>query len=155
MARRNLPGIELPTAVRSTGVPRSTWTSEPEALPATVRAAAADVLNQVAGTVGVITAMDRTVEVGEWLAEVADERLQVVGSLEAKGMEYDGVLLVEPVDLLTAVTSRRADAVRRPVARDPAAGHRGHRRVVAADHGPLTTAAHGLLTTAAGPPTVS
>jgi DNA helicase IV len=37
--------------------------------------------------------------VAGWLAEAtaqAGPRLQVVTSLEAKGMEYDGVLVVEP-----------------------------------------------------------
>jgi DNA helicase IV len=35
-------------------------------------------------------------EVAGWFADVDSERLQVVGSLEAKGMEYDAVVVVEP-----------------------------------------------------------
>jgi len=42
---------------------------------------------------------DRAAAAG-WVAELAPQRLQVVSSLEAKGMEYDGVVLVEPAALL-------------------------------------------------------
>src|SRR4051794_10265653 len=90
------PGIELPTAVRSSGVPPTLRHVPPGELTAATRKAAADLLAEVVGTVGVIAPMARRDEVAGWLAEIAEERLQVVGSLEAKGMEYDGVLVVEP-----------------------------------------------------------
>jgi hypothetical protein len=54
------------------------------------------VLAEVAGTVGVITSMADRDEVAGWFAGLDSDRLQVVGSLEAKGMEYDGVVVVEP-----------------------------------------------------------
>jgi hypothetical protein len=53
----------------------------------------------VDGTVGVIAASVRRDEVAAWLADLGDPRLQVVTGLEAKGMEYDGVVIVEPVEL--------------------------------------------------------
>jgi DNA helicase IV len=37
--------------------------------------------------------------VAAWLSTVDDARLQVVGALEAKGMEYDGVVVVEPAHI--------------------------------------------------------
>jgi DNA helicase IV len=103
------PRIELPTAVRAAGVEPVHRTVTPDQLPAAVRTATAGLLSAVAGTVGVITPLDRRDEVAGWLADVlrprrgtvaADsERVQVVGSLDAKGMEYDGVVLVEPAAL--------------------------------------------------------
>jgi superfamily I DNA/RNA helicase len=81
-------------------------------LPEQTRAAAGELLEQVEGTVGVITTMAGRAEVAGWLAEQLakePERLRVVGSLEAKGLEYDGVLLVEPATLVAeSSTGRRA-----------------------------------------------
>jgi len=50
--------------------------------------------------VGVVCAQADRDTVAGWLTGVTDPRLQVVTSLEAKGMEYDGVLVVEPVHIL-------------------------------------------------------
>ncbi|MGC9670409.1 HelD family protein [Planosporangium sp. 12N6] len=94
--RRAEPRLELPTAVRSSGVPPRHARVAAADLPAATREAVAKMLGEVAGTVGVITSMAARAEVAGWLPDVDSERLQVVGSLEAKGMEYDGVVLVEP-----------------------------------------------------------
>jgi DNA helicase IV len=94
--RRAEPAIELPTAVRSSGVEPTHRQVAPDRLAEATREAAAEILAEVAGTVGVIAPMARRDEVAAWLDDTADERLQVVGSLEAKGMEYDGVVVVEP-----------------------------------------------------------
>ena len=51
------------------------------------------------GTVGVITPVPRRDEVAGWLGGLGATRLQVVTSLEAKGMEYDGVVLVAPSEI--------------------------------------------------------
>ena len=92
-------GIELPVAVRRTGVPpRHVLTTD---LPDAVRGAAADLLREVDGTVGVVATQASRDAVAGWLAGLAPERLQTVTSLEAKGMEYDGVLVVEPAAILT------------------------------------------------------
>ncbi|MFS8479618.1 MAG: AAA family ATPase [Micromonosporaceae bacterium] len=101
VVRRVLPTIALPRAVRRTGVdPVHVLVPSSTDFPTAVRAAAEDLLAEVAGTVGVIAAVaDRAAAAG-WVAELAPQRLQVVSSLEAKGMEYDGVVLVEPAALL-------------------------------------------------------
>ncbi|WP_434741179.1 HelD family protein [Micromonospora sp. SH-82] len=97
--RRVDPDLPLPVAVRSTGVePVQRVLSAAELAPETVAAATA-MLAEVPGTVGVITPVDRHREVAGWLAEVAEPRLQVVTSLQAKGMEYDGVVLVAPGEI--------------------------------------------------------
>ncbi|HEX3783286.1 MAG TPA: ATP-binding domain-containing protein [Pseudonocardiaceae bacterium] len=102
---------DLPIAVRKTGfAPSVVTTTQPE-LPEAARTAARDLLGLVDGTVGVITAMDRRDSVASWLASIEADRLRVVGSLEAKGLEYDGVLVIGPEEILTesiADTGRRA-----------------------------------------------
>ncbi|WP_009947549.1 HelD family protein [Saccharopolyspora erythraea] len=102
-----VPADDLPNAVRTTGV--EPVVREVSQWPQEVRAAAEELLEASEGTVGVITAMRRRGEVGEWLAGVGQDRLRVVGSLEAKGMEYDAVLLVDPDELAAeSSTGRRA-----------------------------------------------
>jgi hypothetical protein len=93
--RRVSPDLRLPTAVRTTGVP-------PEHrrvadLPVAVPAVVTGLLEQVEGTVGVITPIGRREQVAGWLDP--DPRVQVVTALEAKGMEYDGVVVVEPAEI--------------------------------------------------------
>ncbi|MBT8228504.1 MAG: AAA family ATPase [Dactylosporangium sp.] len=94
--RRAEPQIELPTAVRRGGVPPRHQLVTAEMLPQAARDAVAELIAEVEGTVGVITAMDAAEEVRAWLAGPLPDRLQVVGSLQAKGMEYDGVIVVDP-----------------------------------------------------------
>ncbi|MFG3686553.1 HelD family protein [Micromonospora sp. NPDC047740] len=97
--RRLYPDLPLPTAVRSTSVEPVELTVPPaELAPATV-AAARTLLAEVEGTVGVITPVPRRDEVAGWLGELGGGRLQVVTSLQAKGMEYDGVVLVAPSEI--------------------------------------------------------
>jgi superfamily I DNA/RNA helicase len=93
------PDIELPTAVRATGVPPVEREVPAGGLPDAVRAAAEELLDQVEGTVGVITPVGRREEMAPWVDHLDLARLQVVSSLEAKGMEYDGVVLVEPGEI--------------------------------------------------------
>jgi ATP-dependent exoDNAse (exonuclease V) beta subunit len=52
----------------------------------------------VDGTIGVITPVPRRDQVARWVAGLP-ERVQVVTALEAKGMEYDAVVLVDPGDI--------------------------------------------------------
>jgi DNA helicase IV len=90
------PDLPLPTAVRSTGVEPVELAVPAAELSRTVREATARLLTEVEGTVGVITPVPLWDEAAGWLAELSGPRLQVVTSLQAKGMEYDGVVLVAP-----------------------------------------------------------
>ncbi|WP_422755131.1 HelD family protein [Micromonospora sp. WMMD708] len=97
--RRLYPDLELPSAVRSTGVdPVALHVPAAELARATADAVDA-LLAEVAGTVGVITPVPRRDEVAGWLGDRGGARLQVVTSLQAKGMEYDGVVLVCPGEI--------------------------------------------------------
>jgi DNA helicase IV len=95
------PDADLPTAVRSTGI---------EPVLAIATDLAVDVvthvrtlLSDVAGTVGVICPPSRrdAVEASLAAADVeGTERVAVVTSTESKGLEYDGVLVVTPDDIV-------------------------------------------------------
>ena len=92
------PDQPLPVPVRRTGVAPTHLLVEPDALAETVRVATDRLLREVEGMVGVITPVGRRDQVAGWLP--ADRpRVQVVDGLQAKGMEYDGVVLVEPAEL--------------------------------------------------------
>ncbi|MFF5855548.1 HelD family protein [Streptomyces sp. NPDC012751] len=92
-----MPGSEAPRAVRSTGVePR--FTVVRDSLEATVRDEAERLLALVDGTVGVVVAMNRREEARRWLAGLGD-RVVALGSLEAKGLEYDATVVVSPAEI--------------------------------------------------------
>ncbi|MFG3423089.1 HelD family protein [Micromonospora sp. NPDC048063] len=97
--RRLHPDLPLPRAVRSTGVDPVELVVPPAELETAVVTAATALLAEVEGTVGVITPVPRRDEVAGWLGGLGAPRLQVVTSLEAKGMEYDGVVLVAPGEI--------------------------------------------------------
>lgn len=93
-----MPGSESPSAVRSTGVEPRFATAARETLARTVRAEAARLLDLVDGTVGVVVAMNRRDEAARWLAGLGD-RVVALGSLEAKGLEYDATVVVSPAEI--------------------------------------------------------
>lgn len=93
-----MPGMESPEAVRSTGVrPRFEPVRDGD-LAGTVREEARRLLAEVDGTVGVVVAMDRRAEARGWLEELG-ERVVALGSLEAKGLEYDATVVVSPAEI--------------------------------------------------------
>jgi DNA helicase IV len=91
------PGMTSPRAVRSTGVvPR--FVSAQDDLEASVREEARRLLEEVDGTIGVVVAMNRRAQARRWLAELG-ERVVALGSLEAKGLEYDATVVVSPAEI--------------------------------------------------------
>ncbi|MGW4704853.1 HelD family protein [Streptomyces sp. NPDC004285] len=94
-----MPGKESPRAVRSTGVePRFVTVPSKTDLAETVRSEARRLLTEVEGTVGVVVAMNRRHEAARWLADLGD-RVVALGSLEAKGLEYDATVVVSPAEI--------------------------------------------------------
>ncbi|WP_426364120.1 HelD family protein [Streptomyces sp. E-08] len=94
-----MPGKESPRAVRSTGVePRFVTVPAKADLAETVRSEAQRLLTDVDGTVGVVVAMNRRREAARWLADLGD-RVVALGSLEAKGLEYDATVVVSPAEI--------------------------------------------------------
>ncbi|MFI0468147.1 HelD family protein [Saccharopolyspora sp. 5N102] len=107
-----VPADDLPVAVRTTGIEPAVREMAADELPQAARSAAVELVAAAEGTVGVVTTMARRDEVREWLSTVDgsdSDRLRVVGSLEAKGMEYDAVVVVDPDGLAAeSSTGRRA-----------------------------------------------
>ncbi|MCW2755763.1 MAG: putative helicase protein [Marmoricola sp.] len=97
---------DLPNAVRSTG-------NEPEErtvpdLEEGTRAALADLTNAVDGTIGIVVPVARRAEVSAWLASWPgyaeqstgdDARVVVLTGLDTKGLEFDGIVVVEPGEI--------------------------------------------------------
>jgi DNA helicase IV len=101
-----MPGMESPSAVRSTGVrPRFVTSNNGHSavarqgdLAGAVRAEAQRLLEQVDGTVGIVVAMHRREQAARWLTGLG-ERVVALGSLEAKGLEYDATVVVSPAEI--------------------------------------------------------
>ncbi|MGW2084883.1 HelD family protein [Streptomyces sp. NPDC001880] len=93
-----MPGMQSPSAVRSTGVKPRFETVRDGDLATSVREEARRLLAEVDGTVGVVVAMNRRAQAREWLAELG-ERVVALGSLEAKGLEYDATVVVSPAEI--------------------------------------------------------
>jgi len=110
---------DLPTAVRSTGVPPRELSGVPD-LEAATREAVIDLAGLVEGTVGVVVPVARRSEVNAWLAswpELAadapgaraavdssvapsgEDRIVVLTGLDTKGLEFDGIVVVRPEEI--------------------------------------------------------
>lgn len=110
---------DLPTAVRSTGVEPVELTDVPD-LEAAVRSAVGDVVEKVAGTVGIVVPSARRSEVNAWLASwpehaehasgaraavdssvtpSGEDRVVVLTGLDTKGLEFDAIVVVRPQEI--------------------------------------------------------
>lgn len=90
---RAVPGARPARAVRASGHP-PVIRHVPE-LNGTVRAEAAALADAVEGTIGVIVPVGRPVPALSGLPA----RVQLLDALEAKGLEFDGALIVEPGEI--------------------------------------------------------
>ncbi|MBS2961853.1 UvrD-helicase domain-containing protein [Actinocrinis puniceicyclus] len=93
-ARKAAPEASLPDAVRSTGIP-------PEHRE-DLESAVDEALAAVEGTVGVITALGTARATASRLGarvDAADGRLVVIDALDAKGLEYDAAVVLDPEEI--------------------------------------------------------
>jgi DNA helicase IV len=104
----DFPDADLPTAVRSTGhqpqllVPAEAAPGLP-VIPAAMINVVRTLLAEVEGTVGVICPPSTKDEMATQLAEArlaGADRVVLLTPVEAKGLEYDGVLVVTPDDIV-------------------------------------------------------
>ncbi|UKY50535.1 HelD family protein [Streptomyces inhibens] len=103
-----MPGMQSPKAVRSTGLEprfalaadgaREGRPADDAALAEATVAEAERLLGEVDGTIGVVVAMNRRAQARRWLAPLG-ERVVALGSLEAKGLEYDATVVVSPAEI--------------------------------------------------------
>jgi hypothetical protein len=93
------PDADLPTAVRSTGIEPALLVAGDGDLVRATTDAVQTLLTQVEGTVGVISPPSRLGQLSDAVAQLSD-RIAVVTPLESKGLEYDGVLVVSPDEIV-------------------------------------------------------
>jgi hypothetical protein len=104
----DFPDADLPTAVRSTGhepqllLPADVAPEDPT-IPGAMINLVRSLLAEVEGTVGVICPPSSRDEFAAYLgqAELVDaERIVVITAQQAKGLEYDAVLVITPDDIV-------------------------------------------------------
>jgi hypothetical protein len=104
-ARRVGLDADLPEAVRSTGVPAQEHTVTD--LEAALVDALGDVVEAVGGTIGVVVPVARRGEAERWIAGSPyaglaggdGARLVVLTGLDTKGLEFDGIVVVQPQEI--------------------------------------------------------
>ena len=97
VVRRAVPDADLPRAVRRTGTVPVHRCMPLAEIEAAVAEAVDQVRGDVEGTIGVVTPADRREAMAAALA--GTDRVQVVDAMRAKGMEYDGVVVVAPDEI--------------------------------------------------------
>jgi len=97
VVRRAVPDADLPDAVRRTGASPSHEVVSATAFHGATVATVEELLGAVQGTVGVVVPAARLADVRGWFD---DPRVQVVDGMRAKGMEYDGVLVLAPEEII-------------------------------------------------------
>lgn len=101
VVQRDYPQADLPVAVRETGVQPELLVSPREELSANLLLAVARLSQEVEGTIGIIAPAGLVAELQALVLDVpAAPRLPVVTALEAKGLEYDAVIVVSPDEIV-------------------------------------------------------
>jgi DNA helicase IV len=104
--------IDLPDAVRSTEIQPRELQVAAQGLAESVRAELGELAGQVEGTIGVVVPVARVPEVTDWVADWVtdqpDSRVVVLGGLDTKGLEFDGIIVVEPQEIESESPTGRA-----------------------------------------------
>ncbi|MGH3471719.1 MAG: HelD family protein [Nocardioidaceae bacterium] len=95
-ARRRIPDVDIPEAVRRTGFDPEVLEVSAAALGAAVRSAVAELSDAVDGTLAVVVPDGWRAPVGEWVDGSLEERVSVLEALDTKGLEFDALVVVEP-----------------------------------------------------------
>lgn len=95
------PDADLPRAVRTTGIAPLLATTDEDRAHDALRGHLLTVAGQVGGTIGVIVPPSRQQDIqlfvmGDPRLRSFEDRILVVTSLQAKGLEYDGVVVLSP-----------------------------------------------------------
>jgi DNA helicase IV len=98
VAQKAIGNPDLAEAVRRTGEEPRHFTVEPLSLLERVTHETAELLDSVEGTVAVVACRADVERVASALADLTSEhgRLRVLDGIDTKGLEFDGVVVVEP-----------------------------------------------------------
>jgi DNA helicase IV len=107
---------DLPNAVRSTGIGPDE--RKVEDFEHAVREAVTELREAVGGTIGVVVPAARVAQARSWLTdwpEIADDlaggdqaRITVLTGLDTKGLEFDGIVVVDPTEIEQESSTGRA-----------------------------------------------
>ena len=127
------PTVDIPAAVRSTGIEPDLRSVAPDRVEEESVEIVRSLLSLVAGTIGVIGAAESPGRAGPGAARrrsAGASRVVVVTPLQAKGLEYDAVLVVGPDEIVAESAGGIRTlyvALTRPTQRlvtlDPVTGH--------------------------------
>lgn len=104
VVRGRIDNLDLPNAVRRTGVEPRSVAAEPDRLVDVVVEQVKAALVEVDGVVGVVADPRRHESLSEVLPN--DGRVHVVGPLESKGLEYDAVVVCDLEGLIEEYSIR-------------------------------------------------
>jgi DNA helicase IV len=93
-----IPDADLPQAVRETGVSPIVTSVTAESMPAAVGDAVDALLGEVDGSIAVISPA-RWIDSLQSVADVSPGRVNVVGPMSTKGLEYDATVIVDPAEI--------------------------------------------------------
>ncbi|MDQ3422559.1 MAG: AAA family ATPase [Actinomycetota bacterium] len=99
VARAAVAHPDLPDAVRRTGHQPEHRLADKDELAEATRRAVADLRAAVDGTIGVVVPAVRGQEAAGWLVGVTDPRVRVLEPLDTKGLEFDGIVVVQPGEI--------------------------------------------------------
>ncbi len=99
-ALTHLPDADLPDAVRRTGVAPVHRTVPPADLGRGVRDALEELAGHLEGTVAVVVPGALRSQAQDWLADRLDDRVRLLGPLDTKGLEFDGIVVAEPAGIV-------------------------------------------------------
>ncbi|MFZ1410048.1 MAG: UvrD-helicase domain-containing protein [Micropruina sp.] len=101
VVRRSFPEADLPDAVRRTGIEPALLAVTPSELEGTLAAELTRLAGEVEGTIGVIAPPSLLGTVKAYLTASGHDggRVTLVLPLQAKGLEYDAVIVVSPDDI--------------------------------------------------------
>lgn len=104
------PDADLPEAIRTTGVAPEFFVAPADQARHRVLQLASDLAQQVEGTVGLVCPPSLIEDATQALQEAdfapdVRDRIIAVTALQAKGLEYDGVIVVSPDDIVAEITN--------------------------------------------------
>ena len=100
VAGHAIKNADLAEAVRRTGQQPDHRVVDVSELDASLVQQTRRMLEQVEGSVAVVTPRSRVAAVSALLVGAADDRLRVLDGLDTKGLEFDAVIVVEPDEII-------------------------------------------------------
>ncbi|TWE11503.1 HelD family protein [Rudaeicoccus suwonensis] len=96
LIRQTVPDADIPQAVRETGVDPVDLDSTAHALPSVVTSAVGDLLDQVDGSIAIVSPARHMAALATVADSFAGGRVLLIDPMSTKGLEYDATVIVDP-----------------------------------------------------------